>query len=91
MNKQELIAAVAAATGLPKAKAEEALNAVTDTVTRELASGGEVVLVNFGTFRTTTRAERPGRNPQTGAEITIAAKTVPAFSAGKALKDAVNK
>lgn len=91
MNKQELIAAVAAATDLSKAKAEEALNAVTSTITRELAAGNDVVLVNFGTFRVNTRAERPGRNPQTGAEIVIAAKTVPAFSAGKALKDAVNK
>lgn len=90
MNKQELIATVADATGLSKAKAEEALNAVTDAITRELAAGNEVVLVNFGTFRVNSRAARPGRNPQNGEVIQIAARTVPAFRPGKALKEAVS-
>ncbi|MNI90827.1 DNA-binding protein HU-beta [compost metagenome] len=90
MNKQELVAAIAAATDLSKSKAEQALNAITETVTSELAAGNEVVLVNFGTFGVRARAARPGRNPQTGAVIALAAKTVPAFRPGKALKDAVN-
>ena len=90
MNKQELIAAIADATGLTKNKSEQALNVITDTVTSELAAGNEVVLVNFGTFGVRNRAARPGRNPQTGEVIALAAKTVPAFRPGKALKDAVN-
>lgn len=90
MNKQELIAAVAIATGLPKTKAGDAVNALTDIITGELAAGNEVVLVNFGTFRVTKRTERVGRNPLSGAAIVIPAKSVAGFRAGKLLKAAVN-
>jgi len=66
------------------------LDAMVDTVTGALKEGDQVVLVGFGTFAVKDRAARTGRNPQTGAEIQIAAARVPSFKAGKALKDAVN-
>ena len=91
MNKTELVTAMAKASGLSKADSERALKAFTDTVSKELKKKGKVQLIGFGTFETRKRAARTGRNPQTGKTIKIAAATVPAFKAGKALKDAVNK
>ena len=91
MNKTELVAAIAKEAKLSKADAEKALKAFTDTVTKELKKKGKVQLIGFGTFETRKRAARTGRNPQTGKEIKIAAAVVPAFKAGKALKDTVNK
>ena len=90
MNKQELVNGVAEKSGLTKKKAEEALNAVVKAVEEALVKGDKVQLIGFGTFEVRERAARKGRNPQTGAEINIAAAKVPACKAGKALKDAVN-
>lgn len=90
MNKQELIDSVAAITGGTKAQAGAHLDAIVDVVKAELTKGGTVQLVGFGTFATGKRAERVGRNPSTGEEITIAAATTAKFTPGKALKDAVN-
>ena len=89
MNKTELIAAVAEQAELSKKDAEKALKAFTDVIAAELVKGEKVQLVGFGTFEPRKRAARSGRNPQTGATIKIAAKTVPAFSAGKKFKEAV--
>jgi DNA-binding protein HU-beta len=91
MNKTELIDAIAKEAGLSKKDAGKALDAFTATVTKTLKKKDKVALVGFGTFQTSKRAARTGRNPQTGAEIKIPAATVPKFSAGKGLKDAVNK
>ena len=91
MNKSELIAAVSKQTDLTKKDAEAAVNAVTDVITDALKAGDKVQLVGFGTFETRERAARTGKNPQTGETIEIAASKVPAFKAGKALKDIVNK
>ncbi|WP_041523189.1 nucleoid-associated protein HU-beta [Gilvimarinus agarilyticus] len=90
MNKTELIESIAASADISKAAAGRALDAVVDGVTDSLKKGDQVVLVGFGTFSVKDRAARTGRNPQTGAEIQIAAAKVPSFKAGKALKDAVN-
>lgn len=90
MNKSEMIDAVAEAADLSKAGAARAVDAVIDTISGTLSSGDSVSLVGFGTFLVRERAARTGRNPQTGAEIKIAAAKVPAFKPGKALKDAVN-
>lgn len=91
MNKAELVSAMAEQTGLSKKDSEKALNSFIDIVTEELENKEKVQLVGFGTFETRERSARTGRNPQTKEEITIAASTVPAFKAGKALKDKVNK
>ena len=91
MNKSELIAAVAEKAALSKKDAEKAVNAVVAAVTDALVDGDKVQLVGFGTFETRARGARTGKNPRTGAAIKIAASKVPAFKAGKALKDAVNK
>ena len=88
-NKQDLIAEVAAKTGLTKKDSEKAVNAFGEVVTEFLAKGEKVQLIGFGTFETRERAAREGRNPQTGEAIKIAATVVPAFKAGKELKDAV--
>jgi DNA-binding protein HU-beta len=90
MNKTELTDAVADATDLTKADAARAVDAVLGTITKTLSGGDQVGIVGFGTFLVRDRAARVGRNPQTGAEIQIAAAKVPAFKPGKALKDAVN-
>ncbi|MGB4505064.1 MAG: HU family DNA-binding protein [Syntrophaceticus sp.] len=90
MNKAELIGSVAEKAGMPKKDAERAVNAVFAAIEEALANGEKVQLVGFGTFEVRERAARTGRNPQTGEEIQIAATRVPAFRAGKALKDAVN-
>jgi len=90
MNKSELVEKIAVGADISKASAGRALDSLIGSVTSELASGGDVALVGFGTYKVNDRAARTGRNPQTGAEIQIAAAKVPAFKAGKALKDAVN-
>ncbi len=90
MNKSELIDAMADASELTKADAGRALDAFMSSVTGALQSGDSVALVGFGTFAVKDRAERKGRNPQTGAEITIKAAKIPSFKAGKGLKDSVN-
>lgn len=90
MNKGDLISQVASAADLSKVEAEAALAAVIDTVTAELKNGGTVALTGFGSFQVKQRAARTGRNPQTGAEIQIAACNVPGFKPGKGLKSAVN-
>jgi DNA-binding protein HU-beta len=90
MNKAELIEAIADAANLSKADAGRALDAVTEAITEALRRGDSVSLVGFGSFVVKERAERRGRNPQTGDSITIKAAKIPTFKAGKALKDAVN-
>ena len=91
MNKAELVAAMAEKTQLSKKDTEATLKAFTDVVAEELKKGEKIQLVGFGTFEVSERAARTGRNPQTGAEMTIPASKAPKFKAGKALKDAVNK
>ena len=90
MNKSELIDAMADASELTKADAGRALDAFMSSVTDALKENDSVALVGFGTFSVKDRAERKGRNPQTGAEITIKAARIPSFKAGKGLKDSVN-
>lgn len=90
MNKSELIDAVAAAADLPKASASRAIDAMVDAISGALKNGEQVVLVGFGTFSVKERAARTGRNPQTGKPIDISAAKIPAFKAGKGLKDSVN-
>jgi len=90
MNKNDLIDAVATNSGVSKADAAKATDAVFDTITDALVSGGEVRLTGFGSFSVAHRAARQGRNPQTGAAIQIAASKQPKFKAGKGLKDSVN-
>jgi DNA-binding protein HU-beta len=91
MTKTELIDQVAAASGLTKKDSGKAIDAVFDTITQTLSKGEKVQLIGFGSFETRRREARKGRNPQTGAEIEIPAQTLPAFTAGKALKDAVKQ
>lgn len=91
MNKAELVAVMAEKAEISKKDAEKALKAFTDVVAEEMKKGEKVQLVGFGTFETSERAARTGRNPQTGEELKIAASTVPAFKPGKALKEKVNK
>ena len=90
MNKTELVAAMAEKAGISKKDAEAALKAFTDTVSSELKKGEKIQLVGFGTFETSVRAAREGRNPQTGKTMKIKASKAPKFKAGKALKDLVN-
>ncbi len=90
MNKGQLIDKIAEGADITKASAGRALDALIAGVTSELADGGDVALVGFGSFKVSARAARKGRNPQTGAEIQIVASNVPSFKAGKALKDACN-
>ncbi len=90
VNKSQLIEKIAAGADISKAAAGRALDSFIDAVTEELKSGEQVALVGFGTFSVRDRAARAGRNPQTGATIQIAAAKIPAFKAGKALKDACN-
>lgn len=89
INKSELVDAVAAKTDLSKKDVTAVIETLLDKVTEELRKGNKVTLTGFGIFKTNKRAARIGRNPQTGASIKIAAATVPKFSAGKGLKDAV--
>jgi len=90
MNKSDLINAIAEHANLTKADAGRALEGLLNTIETALKAGDPVVLIGFGTFAVKERAERTGRNPQTGQEITIAAAKVPSFKPGKGLKDAVN-
>ena len=90
MNKGELIDSIAGQSGLTKADSARALDAMLDAVTGTLMAGDKVTLPGFGTFSTSKRAARSGRNPQTGATIKIKARTVAKFKAGKNLSDAVN-
>lgn len=89
MNKAELIHEVAERSKLSKRDAEEAVNAVLDSITQALVNEDKVQLVGFGSFEVKHRSERIGRNPRTKEEIPIAASKVPSFKAGKALKEAV--
>ena len=90
MNKAELVAAIADKAEISKKDSEAALKAFTDVVAEELKKGEKIQLVGFGTFEVAERAARTGRNPQTGAEMTIPASNAPKFKAGKAFKDAIN-
>ena len=90
MNKAEFTAAVADASELTKADAERAIEAMFKVVKKTLKAGDSISLVGFGTFAVRKRAARTGRNPRTGATIKIKASKIPAFKAGKALKDAIN-
>ena len=90
MNKSELIADLAERAELSKADAGRALEALIDAVKASLHNGQDVALVGFGTFTVRNRAARTGRNPRTNEEIKIPASKVPAFKAGKALKDHLN-
>ncbi len=90
MNKNDLISSVSDGSGLSKADAGKAVDAVFDSITGSLKSGTEVRLVGFGTFSVSRRAASQGRNPRTGEPIQIAASNQPKFKAGKGLKDAVN-
>ena len=91
MNKAELVDAMAEGAGISKADAKRALDSFIDATAGALGKGDRVSLVGFGSFSVTHRAERKGRNPQTGEDIQIKAANVPAFVAGKALKESVNK
>ncbi len=90
MNKQELVDSVAKKTGLPKTKAQDAVQAIIETIKMSLKKGDEVRLVGFGTFSVAARAATTGRNPRTGEKINIPASKQPKFKAGKELKEAVN-
>jgi DNA-binding protein HU-beta len=89
MNKTDLVNSVAEAGQLSKKDAGKAVDAVFEAILNALKDGEKVQLIGFGNFEVRERAARKGRNPQTGAEIEIAASKVPAFKPGKALKDAV--
>ena len=91
MKKTELIAAIAEQSGLSKKDAEKALSATLDTIVKAVADGDKIQLTGFGTFEQRQRNARTGVDPRTGNSIEIAASKVPAFKAGKAFKDAVNK
>src|SRR5512139_2328775 len=89
MNKSELIEVAATEADISKAAAGRALDAILGAVVKAVAKGDSVTLVGFGTFKSSKRAARTGRNPQTGKEIKIAATTVPRFTAGAGFKAAV--
>ncbi|HES58341.1 MAG TPA: HU family DNA-binding protein [Firmicutes bacterium] len=89
VGKTDLIDAIAKSAKMEKTKAKAAVETMIDLVTKELKKGGKVQLTGFGTFATSKRKKRMGVNPKTGAKITIPARKVPKFTAGKALKDAV--
>ncbi len=90
ITKEDLVDAMSSAADISKKEAAATLEAFTDKVTQELQKGNKVTLTGFGTFKVSKRAARKGRNPRTGESIQIPARVVPKFSAGKALKDAVN-
>ncbi len=90
VNKTELVSAVAEKANLTKKESERVINALFASIEEALSKGDKVQLVGFGTFEVRDREARKGRNPQTGEEIEIPATKVPAFKAGKALKDAVS-
>ena len=90
MNKAELVSKMAEKSELTKKEAEAALNAFMKSVEEALVAGDKVQLVGFGTFEVSERAERTGRNPQSGETMVIPASKIPKFKAGKALKDVIN-
>ena len=90
MNREELITEIAKTAKVSKKDANEVLSATLETIEKAVKKGDKVTLVGFGTFERRERAARKGRNPQTGKEIKIPAKTVPVFSAGKKFKEVVN-
>ena len=90
MNKADLVDAVANSAEIPKSDAAKAVDAVFESITAAMAEGDSVSLIGFGTFQTSDRPARTGRNPRTGESIAIPAARVPKFKAGKGLKDAVN-
>lgn len=90
VNKSELIDSIAKAAGITKAAAGRALDATTTSIAKAMKKGELVTLIGFGTFYVGKRAARKGRNPRTGATISIKAANTPKFRAGKSLKDAVN-
>ena len=90
MNKAELVDALSKETGLTKAKSNEVVASIVNNITEALKNGEKVSLVGFGTWSTTTRAERKGRNPKTGEEITISSRTVAKFKPGNELTKGVN-
>jgi DNA-binding protein HU-beta len=91
MNKEELVKEIAKKTRMPQKQVAEIISLMIESIEKTVAKGKRVTLVGFGTFEARKRAARTGRNPQTGAEIKIPAKTVPAFSAGKKFKEVVGK
>lgn len=91
MNKEELIAEISKKTKVSKKDASLILSATIDTIQSQVKKGNKVTLVGFGTWASRKRAARTGRNPQTGATLKIAAKTVPTFSAGKGFKEMLSK
>lgn len=90
MNKSQLIDAVASKSGLTKADTEKSFKAFVEAISEEMGKGESITLIGFGTFLVRDRKARTGRNPRTGETIQIKASKIPAFKAGKALKDAVN-
>ncbi len=90
MNKEELVQEISKKSKVTQKEANEVLSALIETVQKTVSKGKKVTLVGFGTFEPRKRAARNGRNPQTGKEIKIPAKTVPVFSAGKKFKEVVN-
>ena len=90
MNQADLITAVAERAGLTKADASKVVETLVGTITEALKRGDEVRIAGFGSFGISERGERQGRNPQTGAQMTIAASKAAKFTAGKAVKDALN-
>lgn len=91
MNKQELVTAIAAETGLTKKDVAASIEALVTTVQNELVAGGEVKISNFGTFCVTERAARMGHNPKTGEQISIDASKTPKFKASGTLKKSINE
>ena len=89
MNREELVTEISKVAKVTKKEASEVLSATIDTIQSALKKGEKVTFVGFGTFESRRRAARVGRNPQTGKELKIAAKTVPAFSASKKFKELV--
>ena len=90
MNKTDLVSKVAELGSLSKADADKAVDATFAAITAALKGGDDVRLVGFGSFSVSARAAREGKNPRTGEKLAIPASKAPKFSAGKALKDAVN-
>ncbi len=91
MNKTQLVSAVALKTGLKKPEAAKAVDAVFEAITESLTESEKVQILGFGTFKVKDKPERTVRNPRTGDEISVPASKSPSFSAGKALKETINK
>jgi len=91
MNKADLVAKISKDADIPKAAAMQAIDSFTEHIIKAMQKGEDVTLVGFGTFTTSKRKARTGRNPQTGQTIKIAARKVPKFKAGKQLRDLINK